>query len=119
MRPNTSTNFSGSAAADISGNVIDASNLIQMSAQAVVTGTSTGNLNIQFSNDIAPAVDANGVPAPTNWSNIATVGTVAIAGAGIYSIPKLDICYRWVRTQFVHTNAAAGTISVNTNTLGM
>lgn len=120
MRPNNSVNISTvSAAADATGITVDGSQTIAMSAQAVVTGTSTGTLNIQFSNDVSPPVDANGNQLPVNWSNIATIGTVAIAGAGVYSIPKLDACYRWIRTQFVHTNAAAGTITVNLNRFGV
>lgn len=119
MKPSTSNNINASAVVDQNGSVIDANQLFAMSVQAVVTGTSTGTLNVQFSNDISPAVDSNGKPAPTHWSNIATVGTVAIAGAGIYSMPKFDIAYRWIRCQFVHANAAAGNISVNVNVLGI
>lgn len=120
MRPNTSINIKSSdASKDQNGIVIDASSLFAMSAQAVVAGTSTGTLNIQASNDIAPALDSNGNPAPTNWSNIATVGVVAIAGAGIYFIPKFDIAYQWVRSVFVHDNGDAGTISVNIKTSGI
>lgn len=120
MRQNNSVNINAaSAAANANGSVIDANQVFALSAQAVVTGTSTGTLNIQASNDIAPAVDSNGNPAPTNWSNIATVGTVSISGAGVYLIPKFDVCYRWIRAQFVAGNNAAGTISVNINKLGV
>ena len=97
-----------SAAVDQVGPVVSGGQLFAMSAQAVVTGTSTGTLNIQFSNDV---VDPTNVPVPTNWSNITGI-TVAIAGAGVYQIPKFDVCYAWLRASFVHTNAAAGTITV-------
>ena len=120
MKPSCLLNISAaSAAVDQNGAVIDANQLFAVSAQAVVTGTSTGTLNIQASNDISPAVDSSGKPNPSHWSNIATVGTVAIAGSGVYLIPKFDIAYRWIRCQFVHANAQAGTISVNVNVLGI
>lgn len=119
MRPNCSVNMAAlDASIDEVGIVIPASQVIAASVQAVVTGTSTGTLNLQFSNDIAPPVDSFGKPAPTHWSNIATIGTVAIAGAGVYSMPKLDVAYQYIRTSFTHTNAASGTITVNISTLG-
>lgn len=120
MNPNTNANIkSASAAVDQLGFVLNGSRVSALSAQAIVTGTSTGTLNIQASNDINPVKDANANPDPVNWSNIATVGTVAIAGAGTYLIPKLDICYNYVRSQFVAGNAASGTISVNVQTYGL
>lgn len=119
MRPSKSVNIATvSAAADATGTVIDTSSVFAVSAQAVVTGTSTGTLNFRASNDIAPSVDSNGNPLPTNWSNVLTIGTIAIAGAGTYLIPKFDVCYGWMQCQFIHTNAAAGTITVNVKTLG-
>lgn len=120
MRPNTvATIVALSAAVDQAGSAIPADFVVAVSAQAVVTGTSTGNLNIQVSNDIGPPVNATtGLPVPTNWSTVATIGTIAIAGAGVYLIPKFDTSYKWIRASFVHTNAASGTISVNLHTFG-
>lgn len=103
------------ASADANGIAIQARNLLYISAQAVVTGTSTGTLKFQFSNDI---VDPTLVTTPpTNWSDVPSA-TVAIAGAGVYVIPKTDLCYEYIRVVFVHTNAAAGTISCNTKVIG-
>jgi hypothetical protein len=118
MRPNCKNNLSASAAADAIGIVIPAQFVLYVSAQAVVTGTSTGTLNIEASNDVAPPVDSSGNPNPTNWSIITTLGTVSIAGAGIYLIPKFDVCYQYIRAHFLAGNDAAGTISVNLNTIG-
>ena len=119
MRPNTNPNL---IAADASishfGVVIPADFVLRISAQAIVTGSSTGTLNIQASNDIAPPVDSTGHAAPVNWNNIPTVGTVAIAGAGTYLIPSFDVAYKWIRASYVFTNAQAGTISVNIQTIG-
>lgn len=120
MRSNTSKNMVAlDASKDEAGSCIDASNVFAISAQIVMTGTSSGTLNIQASNDIAPPVTTNGVPVPTNWSNIPTDGTVTITGtAGVFFIPKFDVAYRWIRSSFVHNNGSAGTISVNITTLG-
>lgn len=119
MRPNTVNTIPAiSAAVDQAGPAIPADFLFSLSAQAVVTGTSTGNLNIQASNDFSALLDASPSPVPTNWSTIATIGTVAIAGTGVYLIPKFDVCYKWIRASFTHTNGAAGTISVNLHTFG-
>jgi len=119
MKPNTNVNINAaSAAVNQNGAVLPGQYVYSISAQAVVTGTSTGTLNIQASNDSGVVNDSSGNPNPTNWSNIATVGTVSISGAGVYLIPKFDVCYRWIRAQFVAGNAASGTISVNIQTIG-
>lgn len=102
-----------SAAIDQTGSLIKAENLFRIGAQAVVTGTSTGTLKLQYSNDIIVA----NPPTPVNWSDIAGA-TVAIAGAGVYSIVPVEICYEYVRAVFVHGNSAAGTITVNAKALG-
>jgi hypothetical protein len=103
------------ASVDQTGAWIQAENLFAASAQAVITGTSTGTLKFQFSNDITnqqtPPAD------PTNASDI-TGATVAVAGAGVVAIPKFDLCYNWIRLVYVKTNGAAGTITATVKTLG-
>lgn len=101
-----------SAAADQAGPALDASLVVAASAQAVVTGTSTGTLKFQFSNDPPGSV------GPTTWIDLPAASQIAIAGAGSYSIPKFDCSYQWLRLFFAHTNAAAGTITVRSNTKG-
>lgn len=120
MKNSNSQNMAAlSAAADQPGITIDASQVLAASAQVVTTGTSTGNLKFQFSND-TPAqctTDSKGKLQPTNWTDIASQ-TVAVAGSGVVAILKFDCCYQFLRTFFVHTNAAAGTITVEVNTKG-
>lgn len=121
MKPNCSINIaSSSAAVDQLGSQIDAQFLIHASAQAVITGTSTGTLNLQGSNDPqgSLAVGSTGQSVAVNWNNISGA-TVAIAGAGSYIIPKVDVCYRWIRLSYVHNNAAAGTVIATLNTHGV
>jgi|ERR1700679_258063 len=119
MNPNTNKNIiSADASVNQNGMVLPAYRVSAVSAQAVVVGTSTGTLNIEASNDVRPVLDSAGRPAPVNWSNIPTVGTIAIAGAGVYLIPSFNICYNYVRASFVADNAASGTINVNVQTYG-
>lgn len=106
-----------SAAVDQVSNVIDAQMVVNMSAIAIVTGTSTGTLNIQVSNDQPSSFDTNGRPVITNWT-VPTGITVSVTGAGTFVIVPFEFCYRWARVQFVHGNGAAGTITVNVKSNG-
>jgi hypothetical protein len=117
MRPNNFQALSASAAANTTGVVIDTQSVYTLSAIAVVTGTSTGTLNIEVSNDIANGVDSNGNPTVTNWV-VPTGMTVAVSGANTYLIAPTTAlyCYRWARVQFVAGNGATGTIAVNVKT---
>lgn len=117
MRPTNTTNMAGlNASTDQTGSVINSAQTIAVSVQALVTGTSTGTLNLQVSNDLAPAVDSYGVPTPIHWTSIANV---SISGAGVYLIPFTNCCYNYIRTQFTHSNGASGTITVNVNETGV
>jgi hypothetical protein len=59
MNPNTNASLrAASAAINQNGTVLLAARVFACSAQAVVTGTSTGTLNIQASNDVNPVKDA-------------------------------------------------------------
>lgn len=119
MRSNSGVNIiAADASKDGTGIVIDASNVQYLSALCVSTGSSTGTVNIQASNDIAPAVDASGLPNPSHWVNIATVGTVTITAASTTLIPVFQVGYKWIRSSYVHNNGSAGTITVTLNTQG-
>lgn len=93
--------------------VVDANQLISISLQAVVAGTSAGALKLQFSDDFALLNQANA--QPTHWSDIPSA-TVAVAGAGVYGIPKFDLCYRWIRAVYT-PSSGTGTITANMNAL--
>lgn len=102
-----------STGASQNGGVIDTSSMVYASAQAVVTGTVTGTLILQFSNDI---VNPTNTPTPVNYSPIPSA-TVAIAGAGVYAIPATLLCYEFIRA--VYTSASGtGSIIVHTKVLG-
>jgi hypothetical protein len=119
VRPNNSTNISGAdASVNQSGKTLPAENILYISAQAISTGSSTGTVNIQMSNDPSDTLepDSNGQLQPVNWSNIPTVGTVTITAASVTIIPAFQICAKWVRASYVKNNAEAGTITVNLQT---
>lgn len=101
------------ASIDETGATIDSSFLWSVSGQATVTGTSTGTLKFQASNDVVTASPFE----PTNWTDISGK-TVSIAGAGVYLIPKFDISYQHIRAVYLKNNGASGTITVDIKALG-
>ena len=99
------------AAANINGSNIPTQDVLNVSAQIVVTGAAAGTLTLQASNDNP----LSGNTQPTNWSNIPNT-LVTVNGAGVYLIPNTMICYEWVRAQYANTGS--GTIQVNLKTIG-
>jgi hypothetical protein len=119
MRPSASLNINlADASVNQSGSGVSAAQVFYASAQATVTGASTGTLYIQASNDIAPPVNSSGVAVPTNWTNIGTTAQVTISGSGTFLIPKFDVCYQFIRSSYVKNNGSAGAVSVIIKTLG-
>lgn len=78
------------------------------SVQAVVTGTATGTLKLQVSND------DNG--SASNWSDL-TGATVSVSSAGAYLIPAQNMCYQFLRAVYT-ASSGTGTITVNCHTVG-
>jgi hypothetical protein len=116
-----SVNYKAINAGDVSltsvaSSAIDSQNLLSFSAQAVVTGSSpVGVVKLQASNDFPVAGDLSPF-TPTNWSDVANV-TVAVTDAGVFLIPKTEICYQWVR--FVYTKTSGtGAVTVNFKAIG-
>lgn len=109
-----------SAAASFNSVAVDSSYLVASSLQAVVTGTSTGTLTYQVSNDSPDmcTTSSTGALVPTNWTPL-TSQTVSVTGAGNFLIPKFDTSYRWMRIAYVATNAAAGTIRANMQSISV
>ncbi len=94
------------------GPAIDASQLLQISVQAVIaSGTSpTGSVKIQASNDVCHTGNQPTPFVPTNWTDISGA-TVSYTDNGSLLIPKLDLCYRWIR--IVNTfGSGTGNVSV-------
>ncbi len=100
-------------ASSIPSAAILALNLLSCSVQAVAVGNSiAGAVKIQASNDVPVS---NG-DAPTNWSDISGA-TVSVSAAGVFLIPKIDLCYQYIR--IVYTNSGTGgTIAARVKALG-
>lgn len=90
---------------------IDASNMLQVSAHCIATGSPTGAVKIQVSNDspIGLKGQSSSVWTPTNWADLPSA-TVTVGAAGNFVIPKTDICYQFIR--FVYTGTGVGTVTV-------
>lgn len=99
------------AAATITSAPIPALNLFSCSVMGVTTGAAAGVIVLQASNDDFQS----GAETPINFAPI-TGATVTITTAGTVIIPKLDICYQWLRV--VYTNTGTGTISVVFKAIG-
>jgi hypothetical protein len=100
----------------IASNAIEAGFMLNASLIATVTGTSpVATLALEVSND--KALDGDLGPfTPTNWSAIATVSVTA---NGVYMIPKTDVCYQWLRVNYIYGSGTATTITANIKTNGM
>lgn len=119
MRSNVSANINAlDASKDEAGVAIPIQQIYAVSAQIVSTGSSTGTVTIQVSNDPVNicTVDANGKFVPVNWSNLATA--ITVTAASITQLAKTDVCNQWLRAIYTHNNGSAGTITVNINTQG-
>ena len=97
------------ASIDETSQAINAEQISAMSVTAFVTGTSTGTLNLQASNDPAGAVN--------NWITIPGA-SVSVTGAGGYIIPIVSISYEWLRIYWAHSNGQSGALTVNTKSDG-
>jgi hypothetical protein len=119
MRPNSvSTISAADASVNQAGPAVPAQNLLYVAAQCVSTGSATGSVQLQTSNDQPKSlpVDANGNAIPVNWSNFGTAA--AITAASVIEIAVGQVCANYVRALYTKTNGSAGTITVNLNTQG-
>lgn len=114
LKPTTPIIFAADASANQVSAAVPTAQIFYISAQVVTTGTSTGTLKLQFSNDLCLGQE---VPVPLNWTDIPSAA-VAVAGAGAVGIPKTELSYAYVRAVYTHTNSAAGTVTVLINGMG-
>jgi hypothetical protein len=112
MRQLNEIAVSSSDLSSANGSAIVSGYLLQLSAQAVVTGSSpVGTLKVQCSND-SPGI----VGGPVNWSDISGA-TVSVTGTGSFLIPKIDICYQWIRLVWTKTSGT-GAVTVRLQAIG-
>lgn len=84
------------------------------SIQAVYTGTPTGTLKLQGSDDPTGdfASPANATNIPTNWSDIAGTSQ-ALTAAGTFLWNMSDVGYNWVRLVYTDTSGGTSTAILN------
>jgi len=89
---------------------VPATQILSVSAQAVVGSGALGTLKLQFSND-KPNQSGGPVAGPTNWSDV-TSASIAVSGAGLFAIQKTEVCAQYLR--LVYTSTAIGIQTVTT-----
>lgn len=110
-----------SATATQNSIVLDASQVFSCSFQIISSsGSNAGSLQAQFSNDPPNGLlaDANGRLIPLNWSSLGTAAMITSGGLQSIQISQSSYAgYRWLRVVWT-PSAGAGTITVNSITLG-
>jgi hypothetical protein len=80
---------------------------VACSVQVVTTSTIAGAVKLQFSND-----PQNVAGYPVNWSDIAGATVTLSGSAGVFHIPKTEICYNYMRVVFTKSGGS-GTVTAN------
>jgi hypothetical protein len=107
MRPNTKNLLNKqSISSTYTSSEISTAFVVAVSAQLTTTSTLAGALTIEASNDVTD---------PTAWNTISSGGTFTTAGTIL--IPKLEICYNFIRFKITYTSGS-GVATLNFNTLG-
>lgn len=96
------------ANATILSSHVSLSQMLKGSLQVIIpSGTATGNIQLQASNDIPPDGALPGSFTPTNWSDIQS--NLPITGVETDMIAQFDLCYRWIRVKYTDTSGGTGT----------
>lgn len=113
--------------ADLQSEYIPLRNIFMYSITAIVTGTPTGTLTLQASNDpetndtqVSPITGRSPAVGPTNWVTIQD-SDFAIAAAGNTMWNVRDVAYNYVRVVYVDSSGGASTavMSIVFNGKGM
>lgn len=90
---------------------VDVRSYSNLSIQAIWTGTPTGTIQVQVSDDIVPA-SQSGDPAANvvNWSNYTGQSSALAGAAGSTLFQLFNAGYSWVRLNYTFTS---GTGSLN------
>lgn len=106
---------SQSAAASYTSSAIDMSQIYKMSAQVVASsGTVTGTLQLQVSDDPVVANNLFMDNVFTHWSNLGSA--VSVSAAGTTLITQQDMCYRALRAVFTSTVAVSDVVTTIADT---
>lgn len=97
------------------GPAVPLKSIFMYSVAANITGTPTGTILLQASNDPETNdVTPLGTPAPlpTNWSTIANTSTnVTTSGTTLWNVS--DVGYNYVRVVYTDTSSGASTATMN------
>lgn len=111
MRPNNNPVLTNvSASGTISSNAQWSDMIIRFSFQAVVTGSASGTIIAQASNDFFVGAPPNQFK-PTNWSNIGS--SVTVTNTGVYIIPEIESSYEYIRLTYTDTSGGTATGSIS------
>lgn len=91
--------------------IVDSKNLHLASVHVSMTGTAAGTVKLQASND-EPTTGL----APSNFVDI-TGATVSVSAGGQFLIPKLDVCYNYIRAVYTATSGT-GTVTAKIHMIG-
>lgn len=91
---------------------VDLNQMIRMSAQIIMgSGTATGQIQLQVSNDICTYGNLSMNFIPTNWSDLG--GPVNVVAGGLNNlVASQELSYRWVRAQYIDGSGGTGTATV-------
>lgn len=102
--------------ANITSSAIDMSQIFKMSAQVIVgTGSSTGSLQLQVSNDHSTGAQQFNNQTFTNWSNLGSA--VSVSGSGSTLIAQQDMCYKALRAIYTDGSSGTGTARITVQIL--
>lgn len=100
--------------ANINSMAVPLKNIFMYSIAAIVTGTPTGTIKLQASNDpeTNDTVPSGApFPTPTNWVDIAdSTFTLVSAGETMYNVR--DVAYNYVRVVYIDASGGASTATV-------
>lgn len=117
MRNLCSTLLQASNASTQTSQVLDAGQLISISAHTIQgDSTMAGSVKIQASNDPTPQGAQHFTP--TNWVDIPSVTASITAGAPVL-LTISQSTYRWLRVVVTVTTPGSSTMTVNINALSV
>lgn len=82
---------------------------VACSVVATATGSITGTITIQGSNDSVN---------PVNWADIPNVSANVSGMSGTVMIPKTDLCYNFIKVTFTK-QSGTGTVTANYQGFGL
>ena len=100
--------------ANITSEPIWLAHIVNASIQAVYTGSPSGDLIVEASNDFGAKTNDVSNANITNWTAVATE---SLSGSGSTMFNLQDTGYRWIRLRY--TAGGSGTLSARYNVKGI